>query len=320
MPRMQMCNVRSKRTCNTCLRHVCNAGRASNASLARRRGRSKQRIHFCPTHATPHAIQINTDRLRERKRHDTCYRPGPENVLVCRLFSAARCSLSGAGCTTLHRDQRLADRLRARRLVPAARCAALLRNKFSKLARLLNETIVRNLFPSLSTAARKRMCKSTTLRFLLDGSFCLISHDFNRDCICFRAFLEVIISKTRTALRTRHIGSVLRSVSGSCSTQCQRFAKVSKGAGWAGCSTLPAAESREPSCSALVLSKGLLPVHPATEGCSALHAAPASAAVCSVLLAGAPVWPSRLARSLLPSVMTACFNSVIKVANGRRRF
>ena len=32
-----------------------------------------------------------------------------------------------------------------------------------------------------------------------------------------------------------------------------------------------------------------------------------------------PVWPSRLARSLLPSVMTACCNSVIKVANGRRR-
>ena len=46
------------------------------------------------------------------------------------------CSI-GAGCTTLHRDQCLADRLRARGLVRAARCAALLRNKFSKLARLL---------------------------------------------------------------------------------------------------------------------------------------------------------------------------------------
>ena len=147
------------------------------------------------------------------------------------MFSTARCSLSGAGCTTLHRDQRLADRLRARRLVPAAGCAALLRNKFSKLARLLNETIVRNLFPSLSTAARKRWCTSTTLRFLLDGSFCLISHDFNRACSCLRASLEVSSSKTRKASRTRHIGSVLRSVSGSCSTQCQRSAKVSKGAG-----------------------------------------------------------------------------------------
>ena len=49
------------------------------------------------------------------------------SVLVCRLFNTARCSLSGAGCTTVHRDQRLADRLRARGLVPAAGCAALLR-------------------------------------------------------------------------------------------------------------------------------------------------------------------------------------------------
>ena len=57
---------------------------------------------------------------------------------------------------------------------------------------------------------------------------------------------------------------------------------------------------------ALTMSKGRLPVPPATAGCSAL-------------LAGAPVWPSRLARNLLPSVMTACCNSVIKVANGRRR-
>ena len=146
-------------------------------------------------------------------------------------FSTARCSVSGAGCATLHRDQRLADRLRARRLVRAARCAALLRNKFSKLARLLNETIVRNLFPSLSTAARKRWCTSTTLRFLLGGSFCLISHDFKRACSCLRASLEVSSSKTRKASRTRHIGPVLRSVSGSCSTHCQRSAKVSKGAG-----------------------------------------------------------------------------------------
>ena len=55
-------------------------------------------------------------------------------------------------------------------------------------------------------------------RFLLDGSFCLISHDFNRACSCLRASLEVSSSKTRKASRTRHIGSVLRSVSGSCST------------------------------------------------------------------------------------------------------
>ena len=40
-------------------------------------------------------------------------------------FSTARCSVSGAGCATLHRDQRLADRRRARRLVRAARRAAL---------------------------------------------------------------------------------------------------------------------------------------------------------------------------------------------------
>ena len=68
-------------------------------------------------------------------------------------------------------------------------------------------------------------------RFLLDGSFCLISHDFNRACSCFRASLEVSSSKTRKASRTRHTGSVLHSVSGSCSTQCQRSAKVSKCAG-----------------------------------------------------------------------------------------
>ena len=65
------------------------------------------------------------------------------SVWVCRLFNTARCSLSGAGCTTLHRNQCLADRLRPRGLVPAAGCAALLRDKFSKLGRRLNETIVR---------------------------------------------------------------------------------------------------------------------------------------------------------------------------------
>ena len=96
--------------------------------------------------------------------------------------------------------------------------------------------------------------------------------------------------------------------------------------------------SSRPGCAALTLSKGRLPVHPATAGCSALLAAPASAAGCSALLAlgstllaaparaagcsallaGAPVWPTRLARSLLPSVMTACCNSVITIGNGRR--
>ena len=76
----------------------------------------------------------------------------------------------------------------------------------------------------------------------------------------------------------------------------------------AGCSTLRSAESREPGCPALtLLALG-----------STLFAAPARAAGCSALLAGAPVWPWRLARSLLPSVMTASFNSVFKVANGRR--
>ena len=181
-----------------------------------RRMRSEAHLSFWPLHL----LRANGRSPAPRKR--------------VQAFSTARCSVSGAGCATLHRDQRLADRLRARRLVRAARCAALLRNKFSKLARLLNETIVRNLFPSLSTAARKRWCTSTTLRFLLDGSFCLISHDFNRACSCFRASLEVSSSKTRKASRTRHIGPVLRSVSGSCSTQCQRSAKVSKGAGGEG--------------------------------------------------------------------------------------
>jgi hypothetical protein len=204
-----------------------------------------------------------------------CYRPSPENVLVCKLFSIARCSLGGAGCATLHRDQRLADRLRARGLVCGARCAALLRKTFSKLARLLNEAIVRNLSPSLSTAARKRWCTSTTLLFLLDGSFCLISHDFNRACSCVRASLEVSSSKTRKALRTRHIGSVLRSVSGSCSTQWQRFAKVAKGAGRAGCSTLPSAESREPGCSAVLVDTCAAP-----PGAEADCAAPLSGPHC----------------------------------------
>ena len=205
-------------------------------------------------------------------------------------FSTARCSVSGAGCATLHRDQRLADRLRARRLVRAARCAALLRNKFSKLARLLNETIVRNLFPSLSTAARKRWCTSTTLRFLLDGSFCLISHDFNRACSCLRASLEVSSSKTRKASRTRHIGPVLRSVSGSCSTQCQRSAKVSKGAGGAGCSTLPSAESREPGCSALLVDTCAAPPG-ADAGCAAPLSGP-HCADCDIggCVGGSPGW------------------------------
>ena len=59
-------------------------------------------------------------------------------------------------------------------------------------------------------------------------------------------------------------------------------------------------------CAALSLSKRRLPVHPATSGCSALLAVPASGAGCSALLAGPAVWPSRLARILLPLVMTAC--------------
>ena len=73
-----------------------------------------------------------------------------------------------------------------------------------------------------------------------------------------------------------------------------------------------------PGYAAVTLSKGRLPVHPTTAGCSALLTAPASAASCSALLAVAPVRASRLARHLLPSVMTFCCNSVIKVGNGRR--
>ena len=153
------------------------------------------------------------------------------SVMICKLFNTAQYSLSAAGSTIVHRDQRLADRLRARELVPTAGCAALLRNKFSKLVRSLKESIVRNLFPSLSTAASKRCCTSTALRFLLDGSFCLISHDFRRRCSWLRAFLEESSSKTRKASRTRDIGAVLRSVSGSCSTHCERSAKFWKSAG-----------------------------------------------------------------------------------------
>ena len=185
-------------------------------------------------------------------------------VQHCTSFSAS----SGAGCSTLHRDERVAGRLRARGLVPAAGCAALLLNKFSNPARLLQESIVRNLFPSLSTAARKRCCTSTTLRFLLDESFCLISHDLRRPCSCLRASLEVSSSKTRKASRTRDIGSVLRSVSGSCSTHCERSATVWKGAGGAGCSTLPLAESREPGCTALLVNTCAGPLG-AEAGCAA---------------------------------------------------
>ena len=93
-------------------------------------------------------------------------------------------------------------------------------------------------------------------------------------------------------------------------------------------------------CAAQTLSKRRLLVRPATAGSPALLAAPASGAGCapvlalapsllafpargagcSALLAGASVWPSKLARILLPSVMTACCNSVIKVSNDRNRF
>ena len=172
---------------------------------------------------------------------------------ICKLFNTARCSRSGAGCTIVHRNQRLADRLRARGLVPAAGCAALLRNKYSMPVRLLYEVIVRNLFPSLSTAALKRWCTSTTLRFWLDGSFCLISHDFKTPCSCLRASLEGSSCKTSKASRTRCIGSVVCCVAGSCSTHCDRSPKVWKGAGGAG--WVPAA-----GCAALLRNKYSMPV------------------------------------------------------------
>ena len=54
-------------------------------------------------------------------------------VAAVQAFSTARCCVGGAGCATLHRDQRLADRLRARGLVRAARCAALLITSCSAL-------------------------------------------------------------------------------------------------------------------------------------------------------------------------------------------
>ena len=68
-----------------------------------------------------------------------------------------------------------------------------------------------------------------------------------------------------------------------------------------------------------MLSKERLRVHLATKGCSALLADLANAEVCAALLAVALVWLSKLEHSLLASVMTACFNSSIILANGRRR-
>ena len=139
----------------------------------------------------------------------------------------------------------------------ASRCSELLRNISSKVARLLNDPTdrptVRNLFPSRSTAVTKRWCTSEAIRFLPDGSFCLISHDFRRACRCFRASLEGSSSKTRKASRTRQTGIVLRSASGRCSTQWRRSTKVLIGAGWADCSTLPSALSRVAGCSALLV-------------------------------------------------------------------
>ncbi len=95
-----------------------------------------------------------------------------------------------------------------------------------------------------------------------------------------------------------------------------------------------------PGSASLPLPKGRFLVRPATSGCSALVAAranaagcsavlalgssllaaPARAAGCSALLAEAPVRTSRLARSLLPSAITACCSFAIKVGNGRRCF
>ena len=113
--------------------------------------------------------------------------------------------------------QSCGDLLRTRRLMSASRCSELLRNISSKVARLLNDPTdrptVRNLFPSRSTAVTKRWCTSEAIRFLPDGSFCLISHDFRRACRCFRASLEGSSSKTRKASRTRQTGLVLRSAS-----------------------------------------------------------------------------------------------------------
>ena len=89
------------------------------------------------------------------------------NVLSCMLFSNADCSLSGAGCAALLAGRSCGDRLRARSLISTARCGELPRNRFSKLARLLKDLIVRpivlNLLPSASTSAHKRWRTSTTL-------------------------------------------------------------------------------------------------------------------------------------------------------------
>ena len=118
----------------------------------------------------------------------------------------------------------------------------------------------------------------------------MISHDFNRACSCLRASLEVSSSKTRKASRTRHIGPVVRSVSGSCSTQRQRSAEVSKGAGGAGCSTLPSAESGEPSCSALLVDTCAAPAG-ADAGCAAPLSGP-HCADCDIggCAEGSPGW------------------------------
>ena len=77
---------------------------------------------------------------------------------------------------------------------------------------------------------------------------------------------------------------------------------------------------RRPGCAAMAASIGRLTVLsaavPVAAGRSTLLAAPEASggsATCAALLALAPVRASRLRRSRLPSVMTACCNSVIKV-------
>ena len=79
------------------------------------------------------------------------------SVMIFKLFST--------DCITEQSNQRVTDWLRSRELLSAAGCATLLPNKILYPGRRVQEKRFRNLFPSLSTAERKRCCTSTRLRF-----------------------------------------------------------------------------------------------------------------------------------------------------------
>ena len=219
---------------------------------------------------------------------------------------------------------------------PAAGCSALLAGAPvcpSKLARSLLLSVMTACCNSVITVANGRRRLWSCCRL---WSYCRTFHEEQRgDTSCCRG--SGVFLSTETAARSFSTSGVLQAA--PCKVNHQSTAAMELNVS-AGCSTLLAGTRASP-----LDFRNRLPVHPATAGCSALLAAPASAAACSALLAvpakaagcsallaapaqaascsallaGAPVWPSKQARSLLLSVMTACCNSVVKVGNGRRR-